>query len=107
MDNVIIFIDIDIEMFAEADKLKEQGNQLFKDSKKYNNLEKYGVAVEKFKQGTELLENNAKDDIKKPQNEVGKLYINILTNASLCYINMKTTDSYEEAIKVSTKALDI
>lgn len=53
------------------------------------------------------MEDKAKDDIKKPQSEIGKLYINILTNTSLCGVNMKTVDSYEDAIKVATKALDI
>lgn len=49
----------------------------------------------------------SENDIKQPTHPSSRLYINLLTNSALCYLNAKDEESYNKAVEVSTKALVI
>ena len=78
-----------------AEKLKDEGNMLFKDSNWRGDLEKYSQANQKFKEAASLLESFVGEDIQNHNSSNCKLYVVLLTNSALCSLSLKDVQGYE------------
>lgn len=80
--NIETVIYCRLNMTVTSNKLREQGNQAFKQGK-------YQEAIDRYTEAIQLLANNQTDELTK-----------CLSNRSQCYLNL---NQYEEAIDDATR----